>query len=165
MLNRAQASWNHLLVALEDMHAAFEQFLAFLCDEERLLSAMDRQGVAELADKKEQALAVMCRYEKQVSLAIHQLAGPEHRGHIHDWLNQVRHPQAMKASTIFYELIGLTRKIQVQGRKNEILIRRMQCVVREAINIIYAGLGAGPVYQGSGTLQFSSVPSSVSLQG
>ncbi len=165
MLNRAQAPWDHLLLLLGEMHAAFEQFLSFLCDEERLLSAMDRQGVDDMADKKEQSLAEMCRYEEQVSVVMRQLAGPEHRGQVDAWLKQLRHPQAMKASTIFHALIGLTQKIQAQGRKNEILIRRMQCVVREAINLIYTGLGTGPVYQGSGALQFSTAPSSVSLHG
>lgn len=165
MLNRGQEPWGHLLVLLGEMHAAFEQFLSFLCDEERLLGAMDRQGVADMADKKEQALAEMSRYEKQVGIVIHQLAGPEHRGKVDAWLKQLRHPQAMKARTIFHELIGLTQKIQAQGRKNEILIRRTQCVVREAISLIYTGLGTGPVYQGSGALQFSSAPSSVSLHG
>ncbi len=165
MLNRAQGPWDHLLVVLGEMHAGFEQFLSFLCAEERLLAAMDRQGVADMADKKEQALAEMSRYEKQVSTAFHQLAGPEHRGQVDAWLKQFRHPQAMKASKIFHGLFGLTRKIQAQGRKNEILIRRTQCVVREAIHLIYSGLGTGPVYQGSGVLQFSTAPSSVSLHG
>ncbi len=165
MPNRVDAPWDELLVLLGEMHAAFEQFLSFLCDEERLLVAMDRQGVSDMAEKKEQALAEMSRYEQQVSIVIHQLAGPQHRGQIDVWLKQLRHPQAMKASKVFYDLIGLTQKIQTQGRTNEILIRRAQCVVREAIHLIYTGLGAGPVYQGSGVLQFSTAPSSVSLHG
>ncbi len=165
MSNRAEAPWDHLLILLGEMHAAFEQFLSFLCDEERLLVAMDRQGVGDMAEKKEQALVEMSRYEQQVSIVIQQLAGPEHQGKVDTWLKQSHHPQAMKASTIFHELIGFTQKIQSQGRKNEILIRRMQCVVREAINLIYTGLGTGPVYQGSGALQFSTAPSSMSLHG
>ncbi len=165
MSDRALAPWDHLLVLLGEMHAAFEQFLSFLCDEERLLVAMDRQGVGDIAEKKEQALAEMSRYEQQVSMVIQQLAGPEHRGQVDAWLKQSRHSHAMKARTIFHELIGFTQKIQAQGRKNEILIRRMQCVVREAINLIYTGLGTGPVYQGSGALQYSTAPSSMSLHG
>ena len=165
MPNRAQTPWDHLLVLLEEMHAAFQQFLSFLCDEERLLVAMDRQGIGDMAEKKEQALAEMSRYEKHVSMMIHQLAGPEYRGQIDTWLKQLRHPQAMKASTLFHALLGLSQKIQAQGRRNEFLIRRAQCVVREAISLIYTGLGTGPVYQGSGALQFSTAPSSVSLHG
>ncbi len=165
MPNCADSPWDHLLVLLKETHAAFEQFLSFLCDEERLLVAMDRQGVGDMAEKKEQALAEMSRYEQQVSSVIHQLAGPEHRRQVDAWLKQLHHPQAMKARTIFHELIRFTQKIQAQGRKNEILIRRMQCVVREAINLIYTGLGTGPVYQGSGALQYSTAPSSMSLRG
>jgi hypothetical protein len=63
------------------------------------------------------------------------------------------------------ELLRLARTIQDQGKKNETLIRRIQHSVREAMHFIYTGLGTGPVYQESGTLNFPSVPSSVHLQG
>ena len=165
MPNRAEAPWDHLLVLLGEMHTAFAQFLSFLSDEERVLVAMDRQGVGDMAEKKEQALAEMSRYEQQVSMVIQQLAGPEQRGQVDAWLKQLHHPHALKARAIFLELIGFTQKIQAQGRKNEILIRRMQCVVREAISLIYTGLGTGPVYRDSGALQFSTAPSSMSLHG
>ncbi len=163
--NQTPESWDNLLVLLGNMHDAFQQFLSFLCDEEHQLRAMNQQGVADITEKKEHAIAVMYRYEEQLNVVMHQLAGPTNREQLGRWLRQVRRPQAYKAGTMFDELFGMTQKIQAQGHKNEILIRRMQCVVREAIGLIYKGLGTGPVYQGSGALQFASVPSSVSLQG
>jgi flagellar biosynthesis/type III secretory pathway chaperone len=147
------------------MQVLFQNFLSLLNKEERLLLVMDRQGVADITEKKEQVLDGMHRYEQQVMGVMPQLAGSDHQGHLGGWLRNVPHRHAVSANTIFHELIGLIQKIQEQGKKNESLIRRTQHVVREAINLIYTGLGTGPVYQGSGALQFSSVPSSVNLHG
>lgn len=165
MLNRPYKTWDHLLTLLGEMQVVFQKFLSLLPEEERLLLGMDRQGMADITEKKEQVLEAMCRYEQQVMAVMHELAGPKNQESLGGWLKQSRQPQALLANTIFDELFGLARKIQEQGKKNEALIRRTQHVVREAINLIYTGLGTGPVYQGSGVLQFSSVPSSVNIQG
>ena len=165
MLNRPYETWGHLLKLLGEMQVVFQEFLSLLREEEGLLLGMDRPGVANITEKKEQVLVAMCRYEQQVMAVMHQLAGPENRELLGGWLKKSRQSQASSANDIFHELFGLTRKIQEQGKKNEALIRRTQHVVREAINLIYTGLGTGPVYQGSGTLQFSSLPSSVNLHG
>ncbi len=165
MLNRPFKTWDHLLRLLGEMQVVFQKFLSLLREEERLLLHMDRQGVADIMEKKEQVLEAMCRYEQQVMAVMHQLAGPKNQESLGGWLKKSRQPQASSANTIFHELFGLTRKITEQGKKNQTLIRRTQYVVGEAINLIYTGLGTGPVYQGSGALQFSSVPSSMNLQG
>ena len=165
MLNCPYKTWDHLLTLLGEMQGVFQELLSLLPEEERLLLGMDRQGVADITEKKEQVLEAMCRYEQQVMAVMHELAGPENQESLGGWLKKSRQPQAPLANTIFHELFGLARKIQEQGKKNEALIRRTQHVVREAINLIYTGLGTGPVYQGSGALQFSSVPSSVNIQG
>ena len=165
MLNRPHETWDHLIYRLKEMQGVFQEFLFLLREEERLLLRMDRQGIADIAEKKEQVLEGMCRYEQQVMGGLHRLAGPENLEQLGQWLKQSTHPQALLANRIFHELHVLARKIQEQGKKNETVIRRTQHIVREAVNLIYTGLGAGPVYQGTGTLQFSSVPSSVNLQG
>ena len=165
MLNPPYETWGHLLKLLGEMQVVFQEFLSLLREEEGLLLGMDRPGVANITEKKEQVLVAMCRYEQQVMAVMHQLAGPENRELLGGWLKKSRQSQASSVNAIFHELFGLTRKIQEQGKKNEALIRRTQHVVREAINLIYTGLGTGPVYQGSGTLQFSSLPSSVNLHG
>ena len=165
MLNRPYETWDYLLTLLGEMQVVFQKFLSLLPEEERLLLGMDRQGVADITEKKEQVLETLCRYEQQVMAVMHELAGPKNQESLGGWLKKSRQPQAPLANTIFHELFGLARKIQEQGKKNEALIRRTQHVVREAINLIYTGLGTGPVYQGSGALQFSSVPSSVNIQG
>ena len=165
MLHRSYETWDGLLSLLREMQEVFQKFLSLLCEEERLLFAMDREGVADITEKKEQVLEMMCRYEQHVMSVLQHLSGSENRDSLGAWLKYVRRPQAFKANTIFHELFGLAQKIQAQGKKNEALIRRTQHVVREAVNLIYTGLGTGPVYQGSGALQFSSVPSSVNLRG
>ena len=163
--SRSHETWDHLLGLLEKMQEVFQEFLSLLAEEERLLVSLDRQGVAEITEKKEQVLEGMCRYEERVMAMLQRLAGPENQEQLGKWLQQAPHPHASVANTIFHELYGLAKNIQEQGKKNEAIVRRTQHVVREAINLIYTGLGTGPVYQGSGALQYSSVPSSVNLQG
>ena len=165
MLNHPHATWEHLHVLLGEMQELFKHFLFLLSQEERFLLAMDRQGVSDMTEKKEQVLDEMCRYEQQVLDTMHRLAGSDDQGHLADWLRNLSHRQALSAKSKFQDLIGLARTIQEQGKKNESSIQRMQHIVREAIHLIYAGVGTGPVYQGSGALRAPSVLSSVQLQG
>ena len=165
LLNRPCEPWDHLLTLLGEMQLVFQEFLSLFPEEERLLLGMDRQGMADITEKKEQVLEAMCRYEQQVMAVMHELAGPKNQESLGGWLKKSRQPQASLAKSIFQELVGLTRRIDEQGKKNEALIRRTQHVVREAINLIYTGLGTGPVYQGSGALRAPAVLSSVQLQG
>jgi len=165
LANRTHERWDYLLALLGEMRTVFQGFMTLLGDEERVLLKMDRQGVVEVTDKKEQALDVMCRYEQQVMAALQELAGIEGEEHLRAWIRKAHEPRAQLASAIFCEIGDVTHTIQVQGKKNEALIQRMQHVVREAIHIIYTGLGSGPVYQGSGNLQSPVVPCSVHFQG
>ncbi len=150
---------------LKDIGQKFENFLGLLQEEEVLLAKMERHSIAGVTEKKEQVLDEICRYEQQVVATMQELAGPENQERLGEWLQKTQQPEATTVNTILRELKGLTHTIQQQGKKNEVLIGRTQHVVREAINLIYAGLGNGPVYQGSGTLQFPPVLSSVHLHG
>ena len=165
MLKRSQKTWDDLLLLLGEMQRVFQEFLSLLEQEERLLLGMDRQGIADITEKKEQVLDEMCRYEREVMTMLQYLAGSEHQERLGRWLKESPQWQAVSASTTIHELGELAKKIQKQGKKNEAVINRTQHIVGEAINLIYTGFGAGPVYQGSGALQFSSVPSSVHLHG
>jgi len=148
------------------MRSAFHEFMVLLRAEERILLGMDRKEIAAIAEKKEQSLGEMCRYEQQVIVVLQQLSGSEGQERIAVWLKKALQPQAaITAKKILQELGGLTQTIQAQGKINEARLCRMQHVVREAINLIYTGLGTGPVYQGSGALHYASVPSSVHLRG
>ena len=164
-MNRTHETWDNLLVLLGEMRSAVHAFMVLLRDEERILVEMDRKGIAEIAEKKEQSLGEMCRYEQQVVVVLQQLSGSECQDRLAVWLQKSLQPQAASAKKIFQELGGLIGTIQAQGKKNEARLRRTQHVVREAINLIYTGLGTGPVYQGSGTLHYPSVPGSVHLRG
>lgn len=160
-----QETWDHLLVLLGEMRVIFQEYMDLLCAEERMLLGMDRQGIAGVTEKKEQVLDVMGRYEQQVIGLLQQLSGSNNQGSFAVWLQEMRQPQASTANSILQDLCGLTETIQQQGKKNETLTRRTHHVVREAIHLIYTGLGNGPTYQGSGALSFPSVPNTVHLHG
>jgi hypothetical protein len=162
---RTHETWDHLLVLLGKMQTAFQEFRVLLRDEERVLLGMDQQRVTEVTEKKEQALDVMCCYEQQVMTILQELTGVEGKEHLGAWLRKAHEPQAVLVSTIFHDMRDVIDGIGVQGKKNKALIQRMQHVVRNAIDIIYMGLGPGPVYQGSGTLQSPAVPCSVHFHG
>jgi len=164
-MNRTHETWDNLLVLLGEMRSAFHEFMVLLRDEERILVGMDRKGIAEIAEKKEQSLGEMSQYEQQVIAVLQQLSGSECQERFAVWLQKALQPQAASAKKILQEIGGLIHTIQAQGKKNEARLRRTQHVVREAINLIYTGLGTGPVYQGSGALHYPSVPSSVHLCG
>ena len=126
---------------------------------------MDQPKLLEVNSQKEQVLDTMRRLEQQVERELHQLAGAVSQVSIWSWLKAVPDPRAQSAQSMLIELLRLARLIQEQGKKNEAVIRPIYHRVREAIHVIYSGLGTGPVYQGSGVLNFPSVPSSVHLQG
>lgn len=160
-----QAMWDGLLVVLAEAQSSFQEYSALLSHEERTLQIMDRQGLTDVNGQKEQVLNKMCRLEQQVERELQQLAGATVTQNIWTWLKQAGHPHAQSAHAMLAELLRLARMIQEQGKKNQALIQRIQYRVREAIHFMYAGMGTGPVYQGSGTLNFPSVPGSVHLQG
>lgn len=159
------ASWERLLVMLTEAQSLFQRYVGLLAHEERTLRIMDRQGLTEVNNQKEQVLDAMCRLEQQVERELQQLVGSHIHESVRSWLKKAQDPRAQSAHGMLIELLRLARTIQDQGKKNETLIRRIQHSVREAMHFIYTGLGTGPVYQESGTLNFPSVPSSVHLQG
>jgi hypothetical protein len=159
------ATWERLLGMLTEAQSSFQCYVGLLAHEERTLRIMDRQELAEVNNQKEQVLDAMCQLERQVESELQQLAGPYIHESVSSWLKKVQDPRARTAHDRLIELLRLACTIQEQGKKNETLIRRIQYSVREAMQFIYIGLGTGPVYQESGTLNFPSVPSSVHLQG
>jgi hypothetical protein len=150
---------------LTEAQSLFQRYVGLLAHEERTLRIMDRQGLTEVNNQKEQVLDAMCRLEQQIERELQQLAGSHIHESVRSWLKKAQDPRAQSAHGMLIELLCLARTIQDQGKKNETLIRRIQHSVREAMHFIYTGLGTGPVYQESGTLNFPSVPSSVHLQG
>ncbi|MDH5698459.1 MAG: flagellar protein FlgN [Nitrospirota bacterium] len=159
------ATWERLLEMLAEAQSAFQQYGVLLFQEAHSLRIMDQPNLFEVNGKKEQVLDTMRRLEQQVEHELHQLAGAVVQESIWNWLKSVQDPRAQSAQRMLLELLRLGRLIQEQGRKNEAMIRPIYHRVREAIHVIYTGLGTGPVYQGSGSLNFPSVPSSVHLQG
>ncbi len=165
LLSGRQENGDSLLVLLGEMQGVFQEFLSLLHQEEGLLLRMDRQGIADITEQKGQVLGEMCRYEQQVMALFRQLASHENYSRLGEWLKKTSWAHATFVQRILQELSDLAQKIQGQGRKNEAITRRTQHAVREAINLIYTGLGTGPLYQGTGTLQYASVPGSVNLKG
>ncbi len=159
------ATWERLLEMLAESQAVFHQFGVLLFQEAHSLRNMDQSKLVEVNSQKEQVLDTMRRLEQQVECELYQLAGAVPQESIWSWLKAVPDPRAQSAQSMLIELLRLARLIQEQGKKNDAVIRPIYHRVREAIHVIYTGLGTGPVYQGSGVLNFPSVPSSVHLQG
>lgn len=160
-----QAMWERLLVMLAEAQSSFQEYFALLTHEEHTIRIMDRKGLTDVNGQKEQVLDRMCRLEKQVERELQQLVGATVTENLLSWLKKAADPRAQSAHGMLTELLRLARMIQEQGKKNEALICRIQHSVREAIHFMYTGVGTGPVYQGSGIMNFPSVPSSVHLQG
>lgn len=165
-MNHPQSTtWERLLKALAEAQAAFQQYGVLLFQEAHSLRIMDQPKLVEVNSQKEQVLDTMRRLERQVEDELQQLAGAVAQESIWTWLKAVPDPRAQSAQIMLIDLLRLARLIQEQGKKNEAAIRPIYHRVREAIQVMYTGLGTGPVYQGSGTLHFPLVPSSVHLQG
>jgi hypothetical protein len=158
-------SWEQLLVMGEEAKSVFADYLELLRQEEHALRRMNRQEMADLTERKGQALDLMCRYEQQVISAIQVLTGSEGTDRLWSSLKTASDPRAVTVQHILRALSLLANTIREQGETNKSLIRRTQHVVREAINLIYIGLGTGPVYQGSGALSTPSLPGSMHLHG
>ena len=159
------ATWERLLAMLAEAQSSFQEYFSLLSREERILRVMDRQGLTAVNSQKEHVLDAMCRLAQQVERELRHLGGVGVHESIWNWLTNVQDPRAQSAHDMLTELLRLASTIQEQGKKNEGLICRIQHRVREAIHFMYTGLGTAPVYQGSGTLNFPSLPSSVHLQG
>ena len=150
---------------LSETQSSFQRFIVLLSDEECTLRNMDRQGLIEVNSQKEQVLDAMCRLEQDIEREFQQLSKSEAPESMWYWLKNTDDPRALSVQVRLTELQCLARSIQEQGRKNESLTQRTQQKVREAMHFIFTGWATGPVYQGSGTVNFLPVPSSVHLQG
>ncbi len=165
MIHPQPATWEPLLEMLAEAQSVFQRYGVLLFQEAHSLRIMDRPKLVEVSSQKEQVLEMMCQLEQQVEGELYRLAGSTAQESIWNWLKAVPDPRAQLAQRMLTDLLRLARLIQEQGKKNEALIFPVYHRVREAIQVMYTGLGTGPVYQGSGTLHFPSVPSSVHLQG
>jgi flagellar biosynthesis/type III secretory pathway chaperone len=165
-MNQLQsATWERLLEILAEAQSVFQEYGVLLCQEAHSLRLMDQVKLVEVNSQKEQVLDTMRRLEQQVERDLHQLAGAGASESIWHWLNAVPDPRAQSAQRRLIELQRLARLIHEQGKKNEALIRPIYHRVHEAIHVMYTALGTGPVYQGSGALNFPSVSGSVYIQG
>ena len=165
MSHPQSATWDRLLKALAEAQSAFQQYGVLLFQEAHGLRTMDQRNLVEVNSQKEQVLDTMRRLEQQVEQELHQLVGADAQESIWNRLKADPDPRARSAHGMLVDLLRLARLIQEQGKKNEAMIRPLYYRVREAVQVRYTGLGTGPVYQGSGALNFPSVPSSVHLQG
>jgi len=164
-MQHSSPRWDDLLGLFQNTHREFEEYLSLLEAEEKLVQRMDRPGLVEITDRKEQVLDSLCRYEQEVKVALQAFVKGEGHTSLSAWLDQAPPRQGEVVQEWLSKLRHAAGQIHDQGKTNEVRIRRTQHVVREAVNLIYAGVGTGPVYQGSGTLRAPSVLSSVQLQG
>lgn len=165
MIHLHSATWQRLLEMLAEAQSVFQRYGVLLFQEAHSLRAMDRPKLVEVNSQKESALETICQLEQQIERELHGLAGSAAHESIWSWLKAVPDPRAQLAQAMLTDLLRLAHLIQEQGKKNDALIRPIYHKVREAVQVMYTGLGTVPVYQGTGILHFPSVPSSVHLQG
>lgn len=157
--------WIPLQQLLQQLQNSLHLFSELLVQEETVMKRLDREKMLSLADRKAEILENIQVVERQI-VAVLRPWVPS--GSPDDcWLLIKQDPEfsSLGRLPVFKALQRDVARIREQGQKNAVLVRRGQYVVREALNLVFAGLGQGPVYQGSGALRVQPVPCSVNLRG
>lgn len=160
--------WQEFISMLEAERNAYAMLLTLLQEEQGLLERFAHQQLLDLAGRKEDILARLSSFEQTRQTVMASILGtavPSHATSVEEHLSRHRHAMAREAATRFQEVIELARRAKIQGRKNTALVHRGLATVREALRLIYAGIGQEPVYGESGTLQFAGLSSSVNVTG
>lgn len=157
--------WDTLQQLFRQLQNSLEEFSKLLVEEEVVMTKLDREKMMALVDQKANVLeAFQCSEQQMVAV----LRPWVPTGSSIDCWNMIKQdPQFSRVLQlpVFKAIQRETARIREQGQKNAALVRRGQYVVREAMSLVYAGLGSGPVYQGTGTLRVQPVPCSVNLHG
>ena len=157
--------WVALQQVFQQLQVSLEEFSSLLEQEEAVMKRLDRENMMALVDHKATVLENIQRSEQQLVAVLRPWAPTE--SSVNCWNVITQDPQFSRVFQlpVFKAIQRETARIREQGQKNAVLVRRGQYVVREALNLVYAGVGQGPVYQGTGTLRVQPAPCSVNLRG
>ena len=157
--------WGRLAHTLRSECDAYRHFLQLLKEEAPCLQQLSPQALHDVTSQKTQVLALIQQLDGVRMGLLKRLAGPACKEDLIPWLARSIHPRASEAQAALKELVRFGREAKAHGKRNGALLSHAQYVVREALHVIYTGLGAQPLYGQSGQLSFPSVTGSVSLQG
>lgn len=157
--------WEALQQLFRRLLNSLEEFSELLAEEEAVMTRLDREKMMVLVEQKAGVLEAVQRCEQQMVAVLRPWVPTGLSGDCWNVIKQSPEFSRVLQLPEFKAIQRETARIREQGQKNVVLIRRGQYVVREAMSLVYAGLGQGPVYQGTGTLRVQPVPCSVNLHG
>ncbi len=157
--------WVPLQQVFEQLQGSLEEFSKLLVQEESVMKRLNREKMMVLVEHKATVLEKIQRSEQQLVAVLRPWVSTE--SSVDCWNAITQDPRFSRVFQlpVFKAIQREITRIREQGQKNSVLVRRGQYVVREALNLVYAGLGQGPVYQGTGTLRVQPAPCSVNLRG
>lgn len=157
--------WDRLAHTLRSECEAYQSLLQLLDEEGLCLQRLSLQSLHEVTSRKAQLLTLIEQLDGVWMDQLQGLARSARKEELLPWLGRSIHPRAKEAQAALNALISLGHKTKACGKRNGNLLSHAQYVVHEALQVIYAGLGAQPVYGQSGQISFPSVTGSMSLQG
>ena len=164
-MKTASLPWQSLRRVLRQLHDALNSLAQLLVQEETVMTRLDRDRITVLVEQKSQALETFHRYEQELVTVLRPWVPTGSSAECWALIRSAPECKALALYSLFEMIIATAQQVREQGRRNAALIRRGQYVVQEALNQVQAGLGQGPVYQGSGILRQHPVPCSVNLHG
>ena len=127
---------------------------------------VNRDQLREITQQKEQILSSIRQLEQARLSRLNDLIGDQALDALTDWLRRHQVPESKKVQAALNRLVSISElKVKQQSEKNATLIFRGLYVVREALSLMYTGLGTQPVYGDSGQLTFPSVATSLNFKG
>jgi flagellar biosynthesis/type III secretory pathway chaperone len=165
----AQAQdWQQLRKILEDEQVVLHDLLSLLGDEYRCLRTVNHPGLVTLTKKKETLMARLPGFEHRRCALFLSLTGkslPPDLPSLTSILAEHVSSPDLATLQMFEGLWRVAKEIVIQGRKNGEMIHRGLNTVREALRLLYTGIGNEPVYGDEGVLQFPRVTSSMIVEG
>lgn len=149
----------------QQLHESLQAFANLLIEEEVVMKRLDREKIMALVEQKVRILDVFQRYERELAAVLRPWISSGSPSACWDLIGQAPEFQSVARHARFQAIKQTAQCIREQRQRNMALIRRGHYVIQEALNLVFMGLGQGPVYQGTGTLRVQPITGSVSLRG
>ena len=159
------SSWEALIHTLRSERDAYHDLSVLLIEEHPLLRSMDHQRLLEVNSRKEAVLDSIRHLEQERTARLKEFPGSRSLDDFAEWLASTKFSQVEEVQAALNELVNIAKRVKQQSEENAGLTFRALYIVREALGLIYSGLGTQPVYGDSGQLTFPSVATSMNLKG
>jgi flagellar biosynthesis/type III secretory pathway chaperone len=157
--------WNQLCLLLKKMAGSLQDLQRILSDEESAMRTLDREKIENLLMRKEQVLRVLSELEKEAMVIVEPWMSVQDSRNWWLLIRQGHNDRNPEWDSLYEEIECMAGRIQSQGRKNEVLIRRGRQVVGEAVRLMLSGLGQVAVYEEKGTWRTQNTHGTVSFHG